>query len=488
MWNLKGIRTAAQRAMDWAPDNAPDHNARFDEFINRAYYKLLQEAPFLFFVQDVRMTLEPDVEMAGPTDTLSMAGDAWTVVSALDAGVGTPWADTTNGRVFDGRNILIRDSDGVWHENQIREVFLTATGKYSATLVYPWKNATDTGLSWRIQTNEFPLPENVVQINSMVLSRDQLDYPLSVIGETHAEYASLTNDARLLVSGVPRWCFRRQHHQIETPTLKPTTSTAQDAWDGAGTPPGTFQVVYTYAFGKNEVWRSQPTPLTMTAVAQDSTRYRPWWESGQSPASDVFTAAGSVGVRIALPNVDAALGFNSALTPRYQRSGIKKRIYLKRITQTSGATLETPDTYYFYDEVDSDVTSYVFDGSRVMDTLTRVPEVHGYQTLRFHPTPDTRYEVRARAVVRPPRLTDDYDVPRVHADAIEALINKTVVLAREAEGNYQAAVYADGKYNEALNSLKNRYGDARPDNRALPRRNARARNTHRLRRQFPLTE
>jgi hypothetical protein len=88
-YNLAGIRSAIFSQADWAPSNSPVAEDRVDEFINRAYFRMSEEAPFLFFESEIRMAIDPDVKKASATDLLKVAqtpaADAWVLETELAA-------------------------------------------------------------------------------------------------------------------------------------------------------------------------------------------------------------------------------------------------------------------------------------------------------------------------------------------------------------------------------------------------------------------
>jgi len=198
------------------------------------------------------------------------------------------------------------------------------------------------------------------------------------------------------------------------------------------------------------------------------------------------------GISITLPNIDFMLGFEDAARERHHRAGIKKRIYRRRLTdagdQAPTVLVETPDNFFFLDEVDGHVTSYVDTGAITPDYTRPFREIHGYQTLRFIPIPDKTYEVEMRCVRTPRKLVDDKDVPRIHSDAIPTLINRTLQYVYEAMGNEGAKRSAQADYERALYNLTKRYGDARPASRPRKKRVASVHRNLIYRRQFPLVK
>jgi len=236
-YNLAGIRAAIFAQADWAPSNSPVAEDRVDEFINRAYFRMAEEAPFLFFESEIRMAIDPDVGKASSTDLLRVKdGDAWALEPQLAPGAAgsTSW---NSDRLWDGRTIQLYDDDQQrWLKYTIREVVpeldvLGALIGHTITLDRPWKNTTDTDIDWFIETHEFNIPQDAIEVRSMTLQRENLMYPLSILGQDSAEWASLSNSGRVVSKGLPRWAFRRQHKSLRAPTFDPVASLNQ-LWVG----------------------------------------------------------------------------------------------------------------------------------------------------------------------------------------------------------------------------------------------------------------
>ena len=276
------------------------------------------------------------------------------------------------------------------------------------------------------------------------------------------------------------------------------------AWTGQE-PRGEFQYLFTYIWGQKEIWYVTPGPLTqlqaqpITTPDTTSSRVEAYWESG--PSDETLAVKNHVtlqptthyGIALTLPNIDFMLGFTNVLSKRYHRAGIKKRIYRRRLTDAGdkvgvGVRVESPDNFFFLDEVDGHVITYTDTGTITPDYNRPFREIHGYQTLRFAPVPDKTYAVEMRCVRTPRKLVDDKDVPRIHSDAIPTLVNRTLQYVYEAMGNEAAKRSAQADYERALYNLTKRYGDARPSSRVRNKRVASVRQNLIYRRQFPLVK
>lgn len=506
-YNLAGIRAAIFSQADWAPSNSPVAEDRVDEFINRAYFRMAEEAPFLFFESQIRMAIDPDVNKASSTDLLRVkSGDAWSLEPQLAPGAtgSTTWnAD----RLWDARTIQLYDDDQErWLKYTIREVtidvdFLGTVIGHTITLDRPWKNTTDTDIDWFIETHEFNIPQDVIEVRSLTLQRSTLMYPLSILGQDSAEWSSVANSGRIVSSGLPRWAFRREHKSLRAPTFDPvaTVETEQPhLWVGPE-PTGKFEYRFTYVWGKQEVWFHNPGPQTQATLSAQESRYQPFLESPPSTKTSQVDNTTNLGggygeIVVTLPNIDFTLGFDEPTTARYRRAGIKKRIYRRRISEgppvgaNPGSSLELPDDFFLIAEVDGHVTSYTDTGADTPDYGVPLQPVHGYQTVRLWPTPDKNYTVEVRCVRRPKALNDAQDYPLIHEDAIDCLITRAISYLYESQGNAAMAQFALTAYQENLFALGKRYGDLRSKSRPRRRRPARVRRNINLRRLLTISE
>lgn len=501
-YNLAGIRAAIFAQADWAPSNSPVAKDRVDEFINRAYFRMAEEAPFLFFESEIRMPIDPDVNKASSTDLLRVASslgvaDAWVLETELTNGApgSTSW---NSDRLWDGRTIQLYDSDDDrWIKYTIREVWLEGD-RYRISLNRPWKNTTDTGIDWYIETHEFNIPQDAIEVRSLTLRRSTAIWPLSILGQDSAEWASLANSGRIVSSGLPRWAFRREHKSLRAPTFDPVASTTQ-IWTGPE-PTGKFEYRFTYVWGKQEIWFHNPGPQTQTTQTATDSRYQPYLESPPSPKTAQIDNTADIGggvynaIEMTLPNIDFMLGFGLATMPRLNRSGIKKRVYRRRISEgptpgvPAGRSIEQPDDFFLLAEIDGHITSFLDDGSITPDYGVPLQPIHGYQTVRLWPTPDKNYTVEVRCVRRPKALTDEQDYPLLHEDAIDCLITKALAYLYESQGNAAMAQYSLTGYQENLYALGKRYGDLRSKSRPRRKRPARVRRNTNLRRLLTLSK
>ena len=182
-------------------------------------------------------------------------------------------------------------------------------------------------------------------------------------------------------------------------------------------------------------------------------------------------------------------GFGRAADVRYHHGGWRKRIYRRRITvdainysgggglpnQMGGAVeQETPDAFVLLADVEGFTTIFVDNGQLLPDYHRRLRDVHGYESVRFYPRPNDRYQVEVRCLLRPDELKDDQDVPEIHPDGIDVLLYRALGFLYEAQGNVELADRSIGRFREALFTLTKRYGDLRYPGEVLLKKPARA--------------
>jgi hypothetical protein len=484
-FNLKGIREAVFAQGDWAPSQSTVAKDRVNEWINRAYMQVAQDAPFLFFDDEIRWAVHDDKVPTLSTDTLTAAsvGDAWVLETNLAVGT-TDALVWESDRSWAGRALLLTVPNTSPEELElirIREVW-TSGGNIRVSLERPWRNITDTSIEYRVVSDEFTFPDDLIELKQASLFEDSSTYPrpLNVVGQANAEFSAYPHNSDFSSGGVPRAMYRREFQSLAAPTQAPKVATVDGTWVGPE-PTGQFEYLFTYVWGQQEVWSHGPGPETQTTLTPQSERYEPYWESPPSEfAAEVDNTAGAGlnrPIQLTLPNIDFTLGFGDAGTARYGRSGVRKRIYRRR-KGTSDNTIEAPNTFFLLDEVDGLTTAYNDDGSVTPDYRRPLREVHGYQTFRLYPRPSRRYRLVLRATRRPRPLSDDADTPVLTRDGVEVLIERTMMYLYESQGNAAMADRSERKYLDALGRLRKRYGDLRPANK--PRRRPVARNHRRF--------
>jgi hypothetical protein len=504
--NLGTLRTRVFQQADWQPTQSTSAKTRVNEFINRAIEQIALEAPQLFFTEDLAFRCQPDVEPYSSADTVSIdSNDNWVVNRDQLASASGFVAWTTDG-TWDGRWIAITDgTTGQVINRQIREVWSAASGntiQQRLTLYEPWPSGVDTSaMTYRIYTPRYPLPPDVIRLRHARLRRygaNSFDYPLKVVGEVEAEDAMFEASPGTNVSGSPQYLYRRGFFQLDSPKDAATVTTTQTAWQ-APEPMGTFTFVYTYVWG----YRHEMNPGPDTWDASASGRRVPLFESAPSPESEAVSSTATDSIVITTPNVDFEQGFGvSADTSgntlrRYQRSGWKKRIYVKRTATnftgysalayavTGLATISTIDDYFLLAEIDGSTESLTWRGVVTPDRHKRLKDYAGNQMVALWPRPADEDTVVLNVVRRPQPLADDQDAPKIVPEAGDLIVTLACAFLADMEGQSGAAQVKRNWYEKHLKIVADQYGDLRPNNRPIYRRSANARKGARPYNQFP---
>tara|TARA_R110000824_G_scaffold85560_3_gene212538 strand:- start:896 stop:2620 length:1725 start_codon:yes stop_codon:yes gene_type:complete len=555
--NLKEIRDQMFAHVDWAPSQSTEAVARVDGFINSAYNRICLESPFLFFESTVKFATQTDVVPTLIADTISLVLDD---TVAVEPNQSNPWVFQQNqavtspaqtgvqwfiDRSWDGRTIEITDADGIAHRNTIRTVWKILTNPqdvtsiaYRLSVVQPWnfKTLGSGPFKYRIYTEKYNLPDDLVEVRSLRLWQNSRNWPLSVLGQQEAEDLSIADPKLNIARGLPRTVFRRNHVQIPGPGVSPKveldpSAQAYQRWQGPE-PRGTFEYVITYTWGKRDIffgnqnmgyafgyeqeWSNDETSLSsfnpdpLKPEDASSNRFRePLWESAPSPVSvpvtpEIIDNGVAKAVKITLPNIEYMLGFFSGgqafgggvwKRKNMHQSGVHVRIYRRRSTEdftayddlstvspagvdvTNLNKLDIKNAFYLLSEfrIDENNGGIFYDNGRIIpDYSRRLRDVHGYQTVQLYPQPNERYELDVRCIRRPPKLEHSQDVPLVHAEAVDLIVQRALVYLYESMGNPEGSQIAQLRYDRQLFTLAKRYGDLREASRPILRRFSRA--------------
>ena len=502
-YNLAGIRSLVFSQLDWEPAQSSLGKDRADQLINRAYRRMSQDAPYLFFEGTYRIRVLQDVEPSDDTDLLGFYSflsappsvvDKWTFLAELGAAnpLGVSWP--TDG-TWDGRILKVYDPDDEkWREFRIRTVTTVTPASTPhdpgvnhalITVDHPWPGSATTGLRWRVITREVPLPPEVITVKALRYDDGTARYPLRMITKANAEWTALRQNDDDVYSGTPRTAFVGAWQSLPAPHVAPKVSLVADAgintW-GYGlsfTPDyGSFEYVYTWSWGAKDVEEHFDAPETFLSTDPTTRRSRPRFESPPSPVSDVLTVVAGQHGYLEFPNIHQILGFNEPTVARYAKSGMNIRVYRRRVTAGSDLT-PVSKHFYFLAEVDTRLVptpAFKDLGTYVPDVTRPLRPQHGQQTVRMWPRPDedtAMLEVRASR--RPLQLLDDNDYPEIPEDAVEPLVLLASAYLYEQQGNMRDSAAKRQEYERRMVSLNKRYGNGLPKNRPLRRRVARAR-------------
>jgi hypothetical protein len=88
---------------------------------------------------------------------------------------------------------------------RIREVW-TEANKIRVSLEKPWYNTTDTSIKYRVVSDEYTFPDDLMELKSASIFEDGSTYPrpLEVAGQAVAEYGAYPHNSEFASAGVPR--------------------------------------------------------------------------------------------------------------------------------------------------------------------------------------------------------------------------------------------------------------------------------------------
>ena len=499
--NLGYLRDALWTATDQAPAGSDEAVRRANSFINRAVNFISTDAPFLFFKEERTIYLEPDIEPEPPDpmgilDTWTVnAGDQW-VLDYTPSAVSALYIKFSSlERPLDARVVVFKDpsdSDNVI-ERRIRTSWIDKTvspNTFHIALEKPLNMlSTESIADWRIVYSEYALPPEIIEIDSIVLRQDDVEYPVRMFGPGEAEEALIARRSSINTSlGTPRVAWRQEHQALRNPKLKPATATTSGTWVVATSPVGLYEYVYTYGWGFRAAEVPYSTPLTMGATGfEPSQRSRPYFESAESPCSDARSVVVGQNIVVQLPNLDKQWGFNDAATPRHLRQGWRKYIY-RRLLQNNDAIpdIETSDQFQLIASVPSGTTVFTDDGSYLPDPSAPLHFHNGHRSLAFFPQADSRYPAMIRCSVRGAPLVDDQDTPPMHHETENVIIALASKMFFKSAGNASMAADAEVDYQNALHAAKRRMSSDRRKGRAPRKRVARVRRRGGRNSQWPL--
>lgn len=483
--NLAAIRQLVYDRLDWAPTTSAEQTLRTNRAINRALLQLAKDCPNAYFQGTGWFETQPDGIPTLDTDVLTVAatGNAWVLETAITQAT-TSALQIPVDRTWDGRTLHLTDSDDVVHRIIIRSAYDAGGDKIRFSLYTPWINITDASIPYRVVTEAYYLPDDVMQVKAVQLMQTGTVYPMDIVGQDQAEQFFWNDSTENVSVGPPVYAYRQSPFKMPSPTRAPVLDAAGIInWTGteAG---GEFDYCYTYAWGSRKQDWQDPGPAASASTSGAITKYEALWESAPSPILEgVPITYGADAAYISFPNIEYMQGFGDVANARYLHSGWHIRLYRRRNTSVGGSfsSVETPNAFFYLDEVPASGFQYIDNGFALPDYLRPLREIHSYQALMFYPRPDQEYNVKVRYCRRPVTLSDDYDTPMVYPEATDAVILMTCAYMYESQGNMPLRDRMVIDYNAELVTLQNRYGDLRPPGVPLRRRLASAQRNARIR-------
>ena len=398
----------------WNADTTKNFSSELDDVLNLALGRLASDVPAAIIPDIDYLVVNKDFTQNDFGRGVSTTTDAYVLDFGL-SGTLNPTVDGTWDGIYD---IEFQDSKGTWHRRKCREFWQhKSNGNYLNHYLVSLDRPIQTSIgsftltNFRLSQTEFFFTDDVMEVVFGAIHDPQINQILP-LPEAYSAYMEHDN-IRGSVTGRPQYVARGRHFTLDAPAKAPTAVVdANNNWNGPE-PVGSFEYCFTYCWGYRDDERQSSFG-----------RARPMWESSPSPISAVATVS-SKRVNLTLPEIDWQLNFGDNTTLRYGHSGIYKRLYRRRSvtgSTPSHPTIEAPNVFQMMADIDGTQTSYIDDGSTIPDYSVRLPESHGYYAYRNFPHQDQRYEVDWRVRRRPKKLVNDQDVPPIHPDCHDALV------------------------------------------------------------------
>ncbi len=492
--NLSGLRDTF-RIRTGLVEAGASGNTRLNAVLNLAARQLEQDAPSVFKRQEVRLSLRMPV-------TSDDTGSSTMDVSPLDQRVfklhnptSTYLSDMDRGLLV-GRWIDLTAGDGTIHTRRILAVGRTTgpvtddwgASQASHDLIFvdrPWLNDSETEIAWRIYTLDYPLPADVRDIESAILTPEIRGSDTLQALEV-AELEEIRRD-KWTDSGVPMYYADGDFYQLRAPHDTPVVTkssgsinTTKWGFSSSGTqdttygPAGTFSYCYCLVRG-----RLSSTSRAIMGENEDVDDFErsPFYISAPSPVSERITTTWGDGM-INIGSVDqdwhevrqtqSVAAVKTALTPV---SGLEKWWF--RACHASAA--DNPSLSGLPTEADGIYRLWrIEEGTSVsirdrgdfdpVDYNFPLKEFAGHKSIRFDLAPDDNVtQVALRCVLRPDILRADSDIlPFPPGAATEAVICQAASYICERDGDFDKAKYYKGLYEFHTNKLRERDGWSSP--------------------------
>jgi len=467
--NLSSLREAIRTKTGY-PERGKTGTSRINRVINYALRQVRRDAPEALFREEWRFRLETEISAGtlavDTNDSLVFVINTSQVTLSTDGTLRARWLEIKK--------------DDAYHLRRIRDVY-SAAGSYKIVVDKPWLNETDTGLSYRIFTYEYPYPADVEKIRSVI--RDPDTNPRELLEVLHPEsLAKWRLGVGWRSTGTPGKYARGDYYQLPAPHYTPVAKVPEPlegsssyVWGldfggiehGATDSPPQYGAAGTFSYRVCHVWGRWPH----YDINQDGI-LKPFYISSPSPATEqVETIWGGGAIELTSPDVDWIEGYgpNDDLNS-YHKAGIEKwwfraRHDTEKDQSASGkntasvTNLENDDIYYLWRVTDGfDTLIYDRGDYDPVDKQSMLHDFHGHFHLRFDRSSNNDPPMLCRLVRRPVELKHDNDVPRVPADCFEAIISLScayLVGDRDGSPDRKGMYYAD--YTREIDRLKRAY-------------------------------
>lgn len=498
------IREAVGDWLGWSPTASNLYVSRANRVIAQAFREVRSNFSELFR-GEFRFWSRAHVQPLSSADTISVdfSGteyDPWVFQRDLSVAELTALSSSYTALETDGTRagdtLVIRDANGGSHTREIRWCGAVlrgspATAHEIIVVDKPWHDQDAAGLSWHIETRNYPMPWWMTRITGASHRHYDLKIELMTAEERSERYTRWEEPyPRIAPQG-----FTVGRRSLDRPRTAPVVTREQTTtWLGPE-PPGTwtFKITRVFGFWDERHPYSLPqlhtSPATTLETPDQYTRLTPKYESGPSPVSNAASTDGTNGaIVLSLVDYDHQIGFGDTDRARYHRSGFWHAIYARRTalpdyssghpgsddrptgyagTYTQTVNVDVDEDWYLLAYVPAYQYEYVFDGTQNVDRMRRCPTHTSQQVLQLQPV-GRELEFEVRGIIGPSEPQDDTTELLVHEDAIDLVtLRAAVLLCPKKEATTRETVEA--AYRERVRQVKSDLASTRPSSQPVER-------------------
>ena len=495
--NLSKIREIVQ-AKTGFPERGATGAARLNGLINHALNQLHGDMPEVLLREEFRF----DFEVPISSGTLSVLGTDGLVMQNGPHAAGSTGAsyfseDYTGSATYTryrARNIDIVDAAGINRTFKIQDLERVVNAGSTITwriyLSRPWINLTDTGLTYKVYTYEYPYPADTIRVRSVIIDPEG-----RASGVQFSSFPDAMASRKMMNgwkdSGTPLVSARGDFFQLEPPHYAPVTALATETPDpggeanyqyqwgysGSWVPPATSSLAEQTKYGPSgsfsyivaHVWGRRRPCGNYSDGRTNEGSLLPFYISAHSKASSVAsTTWGGPSIKVTTPDIDYVYGYapDPAKTSHHH-NGIEKWIFRARHTEdytkfkaSASGTVHGPveaDSVYYLWKITPGHTTETWDNGvdDPVDRRFQLVNSNGHYHVRFDTLPSVSDEVLLSLIRRPHELNYDTDAPRIPPEATEALIALVCrYVAGERDGSVERVSMYKTLYEQELQKLR----------------------------------
>ena len=521
--SLKAARDYIYNDRSWA-STGKTLDKRVNTCLTRALRDIAGEVPEALVPEEHHVHVRKNV--VGGDTTINAKIKKTADLKVLEFVRSGTWKPTVDG-TWDGVMYLeITDPDNRIRRRRAREWWESDSGTFYVSIDRPWFDTGTTEMDFRIYQPSFYLPANTIEVLTPMRLFDDSEQLVGQIssGTARREYLP---DFRQRVSGRPTDFWRGEFQQIPSPTEAPKVSSVQSdsendqalflRWKGP-VQEGKFEFCYTYAWGRKEQewgestgnfsdpqFESAPSPVSAVfdhAVEVDQIIGRPQGRAIVIECRNLEEMLDFVGNTNGIP-LDSGYTFPAALPGsaplRYGRSGIKIRVYVRRLATyedhgpitTSGGVIkadyrlnrvEADEKFYLLAELEPleqnsildtmatpvfKASTFVWQGAPTgtdnniaPDPTRQLRKNTGYYAYNVWPIPDQDYDIDVSLLRQPKELVNDNDQLPIKQEAFSAYMELALAYMSRLDGvDQNSEVKHRALYRQLVRRFRSQHGD-----------------------------